>query len=153
MQEIPFSVPVSGTVKIDGSSITITINRSETFISFEPETPAGARHSALERGRTTYDVILESAREFIRRNGYNRFLAPELYDIAHEKYPELKKNSFLTRVISSSPNHPSYKYYSSRRDYFVHMINGIYQLDAKYVVKDNGETGNPNGASLFMNRD
>ncbi len=153
MQEIPFSVPVSGIIRIDSSSITITINRSDTIISFGPQTSVDNRRISLEIGKTTYDVIFEAARELIRRNGYNRFSAPELYETALEKYPKLKRNSFMSRVIASAPNHPSYKHYASRRDFFIHMIKGIYRLDEKYLEKAEDETKSPQETKLNNGRE
>ena len=131
MREVPFSIPVSGVVRIDGDLIVITVNRAETNISFS-EITSGKR-VRLEPGKTTYDVILETAREVVRRKGFNRFSAPELYSVALEKYPQLKRNSFVSRVIACTPDHLSYKHYSSRRDYFSHIGPGLYWLNEKYM--------------------
>ena len=56
MQEIPFSIPVSGVVRIDEGSINITINRAETTISFEPPLQKQKRVS-LEKGRTLFNIV------------------------------------------------------------------------------------------------
>ncbi len=135
MPDIPFSVPLMGVIRIVGDSVSITVNRAETIVSLGTATGLGKRIS-LEPGRTTYDIILETAREVIRRNGYNRFTAAELYAVALEKYPELKRNSFMSRVVASAPDHPSYKHYSSRRDYFSHIGTGLYWLNEKYRVNN-----------------
>ena len=131
MKEVPFSVPVSGVVRINGDSITIIVNKAETNISLAPETQKG-KHISLEPGQTLYDVILEVAREVIRKKGFNRFSAPELYHEALDKYPELKRNSFITRVIACTPDHSSYKHYTSKRDYFSHIGPGLYKLNDEY---------------------
>ena len=131
MREVPFSIPVSGIVCIDGDSVTIVVNRAETNISLWTEAQPGKRIS-LEPGKTMYDIILETAREVIQRKGFNRFSAPELYSVALEKYPELKRNSFVSRVVASTPNHGSYQHYSSRRDYFSHIGPGLYKLNDEY---------------------
>ena len=131
MREVPFSIPISGVIRMDGDSVMIVINRAETNISLETETGHGKR-IALEPGKTMYDIILEIAREVIQRKGYNRFSAPELYSVALEKYPELKRNSFVSRVVASTPNHGSYRHYSSRRDYFSHIGPGLYKLNDEY---------------------
>lgn len=141
MKEIAFSIPVSGVVRIVEDTITVTINRAETMVTFEPgEKPV--KRISLERGITMYDVILEAAREVIRRKGFNRFSAPELYHEALEKYPELKRGSFMSRVIASAPNHPSYRHHVSRRDYFHYGGSGIYQLEEKYMKETQGEPVN-----------
>lgn len=133
MREIPFSIPVSGVVRIDGDSVTIIVNKAETNISLWTEARPGKRIS-LEPGKTMYDIILEIAREVIQRKGFNRFSAPELYYEALEKYPELKRNSFMSRVIACAPNHSSYKHYTSKRDYFSYIGPGLYRLNDEYVA-------------------
>lgn len=132
MREVPFSIPVSGVARIDGDSVTIVVNRAETIISLWPEAGPGKRLS-LEPGKNMYDIILETAREVIQRKGFNRFSAPELYYIALEKYPKLKRNSFMSRVIACAPDHPSYKHHVSRRDYLSHIGPGLYKLNERYV--------------------
>ena len=131
MREVPFSIPVSGVIRLDGDEVVIVINRAETNISFSEIT--SVKRMGLEPGKITYDVILETAREVVRRKGFNRFSAPELYQAALEKYPQLKRNSFVSRVIACTPNHLSFRHYSSTRDYFSHIGTGMYWLNEKYM--------------------
>lgn len=134
MREVPFVIPVSGMVRIDGDEVTITVSRVETTVSLGPEVKPGGR-IVLEPGKTMFDIILEAAREVIRRKGFNRFSAPELYSVALETYPELKRNSFISRVIASTPDHPSNKHYASKRDYFSRIGTGLYWLSDQYLEK------------------
>ncbi len=134
MREIPFSIPVSGVVRIDGDSVVIIVNKAETSISFSPTTVSGKRIS-LEPGKNMYDVILETAQEHVLNKGFNRFSAPELYSVALEKYPTLKRGSFMSRVIACTPNHSSYKHYTSKRDYFSHIGPGLYKLNDEYIAE------------------
>jgi len=134
MQEIPFSIPVSGVVRIDEGSITITINRAETTINFEP--PKKEKRISLEKGRTLFDIVLETAQELVRRTKENRFSAVKLYGVAMERYPTLKRNSWTSHVIASAPNHTSHKHYGSRRDYFRYLGDGAYSLNSKYTKVD-----------------
>jgi hypothetical protein len=131
MMEIAFSIPVTGVVRIDEGLVTITVNRAETVVSVGEVT--ATKRISLGPGLTIYDVVLEAAREVVRNQGLNRFSAPELYSAAHEKYPQLKRGSFISRVIGSAPNHPSYRHYSSRRDYLHYGGSGTYQLEDKYI--------------------
>lgn len=135
MREVPFSVPISGTVRLDGNSITIVVNRAETSVWLWPEAEPG-KPITFGPGKTMYDVILEAAREIVRRKGFNRFSAPELYHEALDNYPALKRNSFTSRVIASTPDHPSYKHYASRRDYFSHIGPGLYKLNDAYRLEE-----------------
>jgi hypothetical protein len=66
MREIAFSVPVSGVIRLDGNSITVIVNRASTNVLMEEGT--GSReHTVFEPGVSMFDILLESAREFIRR--------------------------------------------------------------------------------------
>ncbi len=133
MKEVSFSIPVSGVIRIDGDSVVIVVNRAETSISLETVAVPGKRIS-LGDGKTMYDVILEAARDVIREKGFNRFSAAELYGAARGKYPSLKRGSFMSRVIASTPDHPSYKYHKSTRDYFSRIGAGLYWLNERYTA-------------------
>ena len=133
MREVPFSVPVSGIIRLDGNSVTVVVNRAETSVLLWPEAEPG-KPITFGPGKTMYDVILEAAREVVRRKGVNRFSAPELFHEALDKYPALKRNSFTSRVIASTPDHSSYKHYASRSDYFSHIGPGLYKLNDAYRV-------------------
>ena len=135
MREVPFSIPVSGVVRIDGDAVTIIVNRADTNILLGPEVRLGGRIS-LELGKTMFDIILETAREVVQRKGFNRFSAPDLYYEAVGKYPELKRNSFMSRIIACTPNHSSYRHYTSNRDYFSYVGVGQYALNEKYRTQD-----------------
>jgi hypothetical protein len=137
MQEIPFSVPVSGVVRINEGSITITINRAETTVSFEPHKKK--ERILLEKGRTLFDIILETAQELVRRTNQNRFSAAQLYRVGLEKHPDLKRNSWGAHVIASASNHPSQKHYGSRRDYLRYLGDGTYSLKVMYLGKPKGK--------------
>lgn len=131
MKEIPFSIPVSGVVWINGESVKIIVNKAETIISLQSET-LPSKGTSLEPGKTLYDVILETAREVIRIKGFNRFTAPELYHKALETYSGLNRGSFMSRVVACTPNHSSYKHYISNRDYFSRIGSSFYQLNEQY---------------------
>lgn len=57
------------------------------------------------------------------------------YVIASEEHPELKRNSFIARVIACTPDHSSYKHHTSKRDYFSYIGPGLYRLNDKYKEK------------------
>ena len=132
MQEISFSIPVSGIIRIGEGSITVIVNRAETSISFEPLKEEAGRLS-LGKGRTLFDVILETAIEVAKGSITQPFSAAELYHNAREKYPNLKRGTWNSHMIASAPNHPSHKHHSSHRDYFRYVGDGRYWLDPKYL--------------------
>jgi hypothetical protein len=135
MQEIPFSISLTGAARISDGSITITINRSETTISFEPQQKQ--ERISLEKGKTLFDIILETAQELVKRTNENRFSAAQLYGVALERIPTLKRNSWGSHVIASAANHPSQRYYGSKRDYFRYLGDGTYSLKDMYLGKPN----------------
>ncbi len=134
MKEIPFSIPVSGVIRIDEDSVVIIVNRTETSISLSP-VPSSGKRFFRERGKTMFDLVLEAAREVVRRKGVNRFSPPELYEEALKGYPDLRKNSFMSRVIACAPNHNSYKHHLSTRDYLSYLGPGVYTLNDQYKEK------------------
>ncbi len=134
MREIPFSIPVSGVVRIEEDSVIIIVNKTETSISLSPVPPSGKR-LFREQGKTMFDVVLEASRGVVRRKGVNRFSPPELYEEALKSYPDLRKNSFMARIIACAPNHNSYKHHASRRDYLSYLGPGVYTLNDQYKEK------------------
>ena len=86
----------------------------------------------LERGKTLFDIVLDVARSFVEETGTNEFSAAELFHMARDKHPELnlKRNSWGSHVISCAPNHPSYRHYTSTRNYFTYMGKGLYRLNS-----------------------
>ncbi len=131
MQNISFSIPIAGIINFDGESITLTINRTETTIHIESETPKG-KHISLEPGKTMYDLVLETARQVVKDEfEENQFTAAQLYHAALNRYPNLnlKRNSWNSHVIGSAPHHPSYHHFSSSHRYFRYLGEGKYSLD------------------------
>jgi hypothetical protein len=136
MREVPFVIPVSGVIRIEGDSVEIIVNRASTSISLAMAGAVSDRRKMREDGKTTFDVILDAAREVIRQKGFNSFSAPDLYGQALSEYPNLKRGSFMARVIASTPDHSSFKYHKSNRDFFSHIGPGVYMLNEQYNVDE-----------------
>ena len=134
MKEIPFSIPVTGIIRIKGNVITVIVNRAVTNVTLDPVEESPER-TVFEPGKNMFDIVLESAQERLRRKEYNRFTGLDLYAIARETYPALNKRSFMSRLTAATPNHPSYKHHLSHRDYFQRIATGIYSLEYKYLPK------------------
>ena len=134
MRDVVFSIPVTGTLHIEGDTLRISVSETTITMKLEPDEEA-PRKLMLEAGRTLFDVVLDVARGFVQETGTNEFTGAELYHIALGKYPEsnLKRNSWGAHVISCAPNHPSYHHYTSRRSYFRYLGNGRYSLDESLI--------------------
>jgi hypothetical protein len=88
----------------------------------------------MDKGQNLFDIILKTAQDFVAREGPDtRFSAADLYHLALEKYPYLKRNSWTSHVIASSSSHPSQKHYGVKRDFFIYERNGTYKLNPEYL--------------------
>ena len=144
--EISFSIPVSGTIRIEGNKVTVKVNQAETTVKLPPEVTF-QKKAWLESGKTLNDIALEAAQEFVKvNNGANRFTAADLYRLALNKYPWIKRNSLIARIIANTPNHPSSKHYTSGREYFSQLTGGLYQLNAGYLEDSREQAGVDNGS-------
>ncbi len=144
MSEIAFSIPVTGTIQIQGNSLVIKINESAITMKLSMAGEAGGKLK-LERGKTLFDIVLDTAKSWVTESGTSQFTAAQLYHTALDRYPELnlKRNSWGAHVISCAPNHPSYRHYTSRRNYFSYLGKGRYRLSV------HGFPGASSGKDLF----
>lgn len=131
MSEVAFSIPVTGTIRIEDNSLVIKVNEAAITMKLEMADKVGGKLK-LERGKTLFDIVLDVAKTWAAESGTSQFTAAELYHLARDKYPDLnlKRNSWGAHVIACAPDHPSYKNYTSKRNYFTYMGNGRYRLSA-----------------------
>ncbi len=131
MSEVAFSIPVTGTIQIQGDSVVIKINESAITMKLDMADEVGGKLK-LERGRTLFDIVLEIAKSWVTDSGTSQFTAAQLYHEALDRYPELnlKRNSWGAHVIACAPDHHSYRNYTSKRNYFTYMGKGLYRLSA-----------------------
>ncbi|UCG11555.1 MAG: hypothetical protein JSU72_13590 [Deltaproteobacteria bacterium] len=85
--------------------------------------------------KTIFDIVLQTAKEFVERTGANEFSAADLFHLAKEQYPDLKRNSFAAHVIAATPDHTSYHHYTNRRDFFTYRGNGRFKIANQYLVR------------------
>lgn len=131
MQDVFFTIPLTGKITLENGSITITVNKAETTITFE-SIPGKEARISLEKGKTLFDVVLEVAKKMAERSETGQFSAADLYYKALERYPNLKRNSFNSHVIACAPNHTSNKHYASKREFLSYSGNGLYRLNPQY---------------------
>jgi hypothetical protein len=131
MEELHFTIPVSGIINVDNGTITISVNKADTTLYFTA--PVKEKRISLPKGETLSSLVLAAARALAGESGTGQFSAAELYHKARERHPTLKRNSFASQVIACTPNHPSYKYYETQRDYLVYSGKGQYRLNAAYA--------------------
>ena len=129
------SAQQSSAIHVEGNTLTVRVGEYVLSLKIEgPEVKPGGRLQ-LEPGRTLFDLVLDAARVFIDTFREKEFTAADLYHVAREQHPELdiRRNSWNSHVMSSSPNHPSYKHYTSHRSYFRYHGEGKYSLETSLV--------------------
>ena len=137
MSEIVFSIPVTGTIRIQGDSMVIKVNEATINMKLDMANEIGGKLK-LERGRTLFDIVLDVAKSLVAESGTSQFTAAQLYHRALDRYPNLnlKRNSWGAHVISCAPDHPSYRNYTSKRNYFTYMGKGLYRLSGYFGLED-----------------
>ena len=131
MAESNSAIPVNDIIRTEGNCLTMRVGEYVLTLTIEgPETKPSGRLQ-LERGLTLFDMVLDTARTFVKETGDNEFNAACLYHIAKEKHPDLnlRRSSWNSHVMSSAPNHPSYRHYTSHRKYFRYLGGGRYSLE------------------------
>jgi len=131
MAESNSAIPVSDIIRTEGNSLTVKVGEYLLTLKIEGPEPKPSGRLKLEHGRTMFDLVLDAAKTFVTDFGENEFTAAALYHITREKHPdlEIKRNSWNSHVMSSSPNHPSYRHYTSHRSYFRYLGRGKYSLE------------------------
>jgi len=122
-------------LRIENNCLYVRIGEYLLTLKIEgPEVKSGERIQ-LEKGQTMFDLVLDAARTLVKETGENVFSAAMLYYIAKEKHPDLgiKRNSWNSHIVSSAPNHPSYRHYTSHRNYLRYLGRGNYSLDPGLV--------------------
>ena len=131
MAEPVSTTPGNDVIRIEGNSLTVRVGEYKLTLKIEgPEAKPSGRFQ-LERGKTMFDLVLEAARKFVRDTREKEFTAAGLYYLARENHPdlEIKRNSWNSHVVSSAPKHPSYRHYTSHRNYFRYLGGGKYSLE------------------------
>ena len=143
MAEPVSAIPSNDAIRIEGNSLTLTVGEYKLTLKIEgPEAKPSGRLQ-LGRGQTLFDLVLDAARTHVKETGEREFSAADLYHRAEIRNPELsiKRSSWNSHVMSSTPNHPSYRHYTSHRKYFRYHGRGRYSLDPTLQHEATGTGG------------
>lgn len=143
MAEPVSTIPGNDIIRIEGNSLTVRVGEYKLTLKIEgPEAKPSGRLQ-LGRGQTLFDLVLDAARTFVEMTGKREFGAADIYHYATARNPELsiKRNSWNSHVMSSTPNHPSYRHYTSHRKYFRYHGRGRYSLDPTLLHEATGIGG------------
>jgi len=78
--------------------------------------------------KTIHDIVLETAQRISKKEDQAVFSAKDLYIQALEKHPELNKKSFNAYVMSSAPEHTSWKHFRTKKEFLTYLGKGKYRL-------------------------
>jgi hypothetical protein len=131
MAEANNMATVDDVIHIEGNTLTVKLGECSLTLKIEGPEPKLIGRLQLEAGRTMFDLVLDAARTFVGNTGKREFSAADLYHVARENHPELdiRRNSWNSHMMSSAPNHPSYRHYTSHRKYFRYHGGGKYSLE------------------------
>jgi hypothetical protein len=131
MTEAVSAVTDNDIIRIEGNSLTIRVGDYKLTLKIEGPEAKPIGRLQLGKGRTMFDLVLDAARAFIKETGESEFGAADLYHTAKTRNPELdiRRNSWNSHIMSSAPNHPSYRHYTSHREYFRYHGRGRYSLN------------------------
>ena len=138
MAEPNSTTRVNDILRIEGNTLTLRVGEYSLTLKIQgPERKLPGRLH-LEPGQTLFDLVLDAARRFMKDTGENEFTAADLYHLAKERHPELdiRRNSWNSHVMSSAPNHPSYRHYTSHRRYFRYLGRGIYSVEPNQLPRE-----------------
>ena len=131
MAEPVSTIPGNDIIRIEGNSLIIRVGEYLLTLKIEGPKAKPSGRLQLGQGQTLFDLVLDAARTFVKDTGESEFGAADIYHYATARNPELsiKRNSWNSHVMSSTPNHPSYRHYTSHRKYFRYHGRGRYSLD------------------------
>jgi hypothetical protein len=135
MSETNTAIQFNDIARTEGSSLILKVGEYLLTLKIEGPEVKPIGRLQLDRGKTLFDLVLEAARKFVEDTGEEEFTAAALYHIAKNIHPDLdiRRNSWNSHVISCAPNHPSYRHYTSHREYFNYLEEGRYSLLPHYM--------------------
>lgn len=132
MNSIDFTISINLSLDLNENKANISIknvNLNPAIVSLPMRLPIQEQQViAGGRKKTIHDIALETAKRFVSETGAIEFTAANLYNLALEDYPQLKRNSFSAHVIAAAPDHPSHGHYANRKDYLIYLGDGKYRL-------------------------
>jgi hypothetical protein len=131
----PNTANINNVITVQGNTLVLKVGEYRLTLNIEGPEPKMVGRFQTENGKNMFDLVLEAARH--HNGGLFQgmpFTAAHLYHIALELHPELeiRRNSWNSHVMSSAPDHPSYRHYTSHRDYFKYHGGGKYSLEPKW---------------------
>jgi len=141
-KSLKFVLTVNAVLKIKGDKADVVVKSIKTKpstlslpIMATPKKKGKIKRTRTKLSKPIHDIILESAKAVSKKANEGIFTSVDLFNAASKKYPDLKKNSFNTTVISAAPEHTSWKHYKHGKDYLEYLGKGKYKLREKSESK------------------
>jgi hypothetical protein len=116
------------TVEEDSAKVTIKeVDLRPAMIKLPIQEIVGQIEPIKER-KTYHQIIVEVAQEFVSQTGNKVFTAADLFKIARQKYPYIKRDVFYNRMMAAAPEHTSYVHLSGRKALLNFLGQGKYSL-------------------------
>jgi hypothetical protein len=104
------------TVEEDSAKVTIKeVDLRPAMVKLPIQEVVGQIEPIKER-KTYHQIIVEVAQEFVSQTGNKVFTAADLFKIAKQRYPHIKRDVFYNRMMAAAPEHTSYVHLSGRKD-------------------------------------
>ena len=116
------------TVEEDSAKVTIKeVDLRPAMIKLPIPEVVGQIEPIKEK-KTYHQIIVEVAQEFVSQTGNKVFTAADLFKIAKQKYPYIKRDVFYNRMMAAAPEHTSYAHLSGRKALLNFLGQGKYSL-------------------------
>jgi hypothetical protein len=128
--DIDFAITINLKLALEEDTIKVTVKQLDlrpAMVKLPIQEVVGQIEPIKER-KTYHQIILEVAQEFVTQTGNEVFTAADLFKIARQKYPYVKRDVFYNRMMAAAPEHTSYVHLSGRKALLNFLGQGKYSL-------------------------
>ena len=128
--DIDFAITINLKLALGEDSAKVTIKEVDLRPAMVklPTQEVGGQIGPIKEKKTYHQIIVEVAREFVGQTGNEVFTAADLFKIAKQKYPYVKRDVFYNRMMAAAPEHSSYVHLSGRKALLNFLGQGKYSL-------------------------
>ena len=128
--EIDCAITINLKLTLEKDSAKVTIKEVDlrpAMVKLPIQEVVGQIEPIKER-KKYHQIIVEVAQEFVSQTGNKVFTAADLFRIAKQKYPHIKRDVFYNRMMAAAPEHTSYVHLSGRKAFLNFLGQGKYSL-------------------------
>ena len=128
--EIDCAITINLKLTLEKDSAKVTIKEVDlrpAMVKLPIQEVVGQIEPIKER-KKYHQIIVEVAQEFVSQTGNKVFTGADLFKIAKQKYPHIKRDVFYNRMMAAAPEHTSYVHLSGRKAFLNFLGQGKYSL-------------------------